>query len=281
MAYGAKIGWMHLDDYEHDVHSEAAERINHTFFPIDATDTYLLSGQLLDTLGTLFGDQSWLVDQVILPVVIRNPYVSRELLVRLIERLYTDINQSRAALLVQSPAIKEDAALVTLLAQLPSAAYGDTRNNAREALMRIGPEIVTDPNASTRTLFVLAQTVSGSRSMLRNAVLMHPKVRNNPAILAIFEDGTPELQPQLLAAVSAPARVKNMLADYLTHRWTHPDSSIGWNVLRDPDAGQNRDVLAVLANLSLSNDQGIVWAASRRLPEESLRRWEPDYVPMR
>lgn len=280
MAYGAKIGWVHLDDYEHEVPPGAAERVNQALYSIDETDSYLLSGQFLDTLGTLFGEQSWLVDQVLLPPVIRSPHVHRELLVRLIERLYTAINQSRARLLVQCPAIKDDAALLTLLAQLPNAAYANAQYEAREALLRLGPQIVTDPDASTRTLFVLAQTVYGSRSMLRSAVLMHPKVKNNPAILAIFEDGKPELQPQLLDAVSAPARVKNMLADYLTHRWTHPDSSIGWKLLHDPDAGQNRDVLSVLANLSLSNDQGIVWAASRRLPEESLRRWEPDYVPM-
>lgn len=282
MSDGHKIGWMHLFDYEHNVTSKVAERVNQALFPIDETNTYLLSGQLLDTLGTLFGEQSWLVDQVILPLVIRDPHVHPELLVRLIEHLYTDINQSRAVLLVQSPAVKDDAALLTLLAELPNGGprYLNVRNEAREALMRLGPDVVADSRASTRTLFVLAQTVSSTRSSLQSAVLMHPKVRSNPAILAIFEDARPELRPQLLAAVTAPARVKKMLADFLTHRWAHPDSSIGWNLLRDPDAGQNRDVLSVIANLSLSNGQGIVWAASRRLPEGSLRRWEPNYVPM-
>jgi len=58
------------------------------------------------------------------------------------------------------------------------------------------------------------------------------------------------------------------------------DSSYGWALLADSEAGQNQDVLLVLANLPISADQGIVWAASRRLPEGSLRRWEPDYIPM-
>jgi hypothetical protein len=237
-----------------------------------------LSGQLLDTLGPLFGEQSWLVDQVVLRTILRSPHVQRALLVRYVEKLYSNINQGHATLLVGLPKLQRDPGLLTLMVQLP---YGP-RNTASDALRRLGPDVVGDPNASTKTLFVLAQAVRGSvaDSGLRTALLRHPKVQDNPAILAIFEDDHPSLRPQLLAAVRAPKRVKNMLADYLAHRLYPRDSSYGWKVLNDPEAGRNVDALLVLANLSLGIDQGIVWAASRRLPEGSLRRWEPDYIPL-
>jgi hypothetical protein len=55
---------------------------------------------------------------------------------------------------------------------------------------------------------------------------------------------------------------------------------LGWVLLRDPQAGINADVLAVLANTALSRDQEVTWAASRRLPEEALRSWEYPSVPL-
>jgi hypothetical protein len=282
MMYGQMTGWMHVYDYEQGDSARAFRRVNQTLFRIGERDTYLLSGQLADTLGLLFGERSWLVEQVVLPTILRSPHVPRAVLARYVERLYSDVNQWRATLLIGLPKVLHDPGLLTLIAQLPNG--GTAGHAAREALRRLGPQLARDPRASTRTLFLLAQIVEGSPadSGIRTVLLEHPKVRANPAILAIFDDGTrtPTLRAELLAAVQAPKRVKRMLADYLDHRWHPRDSSFGWKLLRDPEAGWNRDALLVLANLQLSNDQGIVWLASRRLPEGSLRRWEPDYIPL-
>jgi hypothetical protein len=278
MAYGRKLGWLHLYDYENEGLAGTSSRVNHALLRIDESDSYLLSGQLLDALDPTFGGESPLVDQVVLPMTVESPHVYRALVFRLIGDLYAHVNQPRASLLVRTPKVQGDPELLTLMAGLPDPTYETVRDAARRTLHGMGRAVAADRDASTRALFVLAQTLQlPVDSGLRRALLHHRRVRDNPAILAILGD-----QPQLLAAVQASERVRSMLADYLMprRRWVQADSSYGWALLADSEAGQNQDVLLVLANLPISVDQGIVWAASRRLPEGSLRRWEPDYIPM-
>jgi hypothetical protein len=281
MAYGHRIGWLHSFDYDHNDSALTSRTLRDPPFQIEEGDSILLSGQLLDTLTVMYGDFNWLVEQVLLPTILGSPHVPRTLLARYVERLYPTVNQWHASVLIRHPKVLHDPGLLTLIANLPDGGppYEGARNTARQTLGQLGPELVRDLGTSTRTLFVLAQSVQNwPDPVLRSSLLKHPKARNSPAILAVLEDPAHPSQTQILAAVHASDRVKRMLADYLDRGW-QPRDSLGWRLLRDPEAGWNTDVLLVLVNLSVNNGQGIAWTASRRLPEESLRRWEPDYIP--
>lgn len=73
-----------------------------------------------------------------------------------------------------------------------------------------------------------------------------------------------------------------MLKEFLELGSFRPgQQALGEQLLHDPEAGSNPDVLAVLANLHLRRNQEVTWAASRRLPESALLLWEPSYVPVR
>jgi hypothetical protein len=114
------------------------------------------------------------------------------------------------------------------------------------------------------------------------ALVDHPHVRNNPATLTVLTRHWPQLMPRLLASVRAPDRIKQMLARYMAPPYFSSDTALGWTLLRDPEAGSNPDVLSVLVNTQLSDwpPFGVIYAASRRLPEDAFRSWEYPYVPL-
>jgi len=89
------------------------------------------------------------------------------------------------------------------------------------------------------------------------------------------------LRDTMLTAVRVPTSVRRDLRDYLAvpDRWLGLRSK-GQMLLDDPVTGANRDVLLVLANTVLPHGQEVVWAASRRLPEEAYGRWKFEYKPI-
>lgn len=266
LAYNGTIGWLSSDDHP----SKA--------FPVAATDTFLFSLAFQDALAARFGRWSN-VEAAIYRLLLQQSDVPRSLLMRYIERVYANIDQQLVMALAQSPAVKRDSEMLTLLANLPDGGppFLGARQAARLALQGLAPEIVRDTATSARTLFVVAQMVSDSA--LDDAIARHPNARSNPAILAILARAHPLVRAQMITAVRAPERVKRLLAAWLENRQAMADiENPGRSPLDDPEAGANSDVLSVLANYA---GQELAWAASRRLPESALRRLEPDYVPIR
>jgi hypothetical protein len=114
-----------------------------------------------------------------------------------------------------------------------------------------------------------------SDSALAAAVVQHPNGRSNTAILAVLAGQYAFARPSALASVHASDRVRRLVAALFER--TLADS--GRQVLDDREAETNQNVLLVLANCCVS--QEIAWAATRRLPEGALKRFELDYVPQR
>ncbi len=280
---GRKLGWIDIRDYDNTPGLDT--RIRRGWFLPTVEDWYLFSRAFLDTLYVHFGEYEFVVEQVVLPLVSGSPHAPRDLLVHLAERLYARVDQSLARLLTRAPVVQSDPEILTLLAGLPNGGppYEKARRHALEALLRLGPELVRDPYTSERTLFLLAlapQPVPADTTLIHQLV-DHPKVRSNPATLTVLLKYSQEAKVQLLGSLRALERVKRLLVEYLERR-TYPDGGeFGARLLSDPEAGSNPDVLAVLANLTLSSTPEITLAASRRLPEGALMRWEPSYVPAR
>lgn len=281
---GDKVGWATIRD--HCETPELMARVSRDWFEPHVEDQYLFSPQFLDTLSAHFGPGDPLVNLVILRLVTGSPHAPRGLLIHLAEELYTRVDQPLARMLTSAPAAQTDPVVLTLLANLPSGGppYDGARAHAREVLRRLAPALVRDSSMTERTLFVLAQVLQpfSSDTILIREIAEHPKVRGNPAILTVLAENRREFRPSLLASVRASERVKRMLAEYLEDGSSRSgESELGDRLLRDDEAGYNQDVLVVLANLFLSRDQEVTWAASRRLPESALMRWEPSYVPVR
>jgi hypothetical protein len=284
LKYGSRIGWLDHDNY--DRNDSLKVQIQGSMFPTASLDAYLLSEEFTDSLRAQLGSFSPLVDQVILPLVLHSPNVPRARLLHYTESLYGEVQQWLANLLVGIPKVNEDPDLLTLLANLPEGGppYASTAAAAGERLRKMAPGLLRDPQLSTRTLFLLVRDVPRylepreSEPALLPVLIAHPKVRNDPTFLAVLWQFRPELLPQLLASVHAPDSAKKLLNRYLVRG--RPDSTAAWALLRDPATGSNPDILAVLANAETGDSQEIMWAASRRLPEEALRSREPPNIPL-
>ncbi|MFL5402912.1 MAG: hypothetical protein ACJ8BF_08860 [Gemmatimonadales bacterium] len=286
LKYGSRIGWLEHDDYERDDSVKA--RVRGRMFRSEDLDEYLLSEKFDTRLRTRLGRYSPMADQVILPLVLRNPQVPRRRLLHYVESLYGDVQQWLANLLVGIPKVQQDADLLTLLANLPRAGgppYASTAGVARDRLREMAPVLLRDPHLSTRTLFVLAVelprfiAVGESGPRLLPELIAHPKVRSNPAMLAVLWQFRPEIGPQLLASIDASDSAKKVLSRYLV-RGQRPDTAVARTLLDDPVAGSNLDVLTVLANTDMGDNYEIMMAATRRLPEQALKSREGPTVPL-
>lgn len=281
LVFAGRAGWIALHDLEGD--SAMIARVRRDWFEPRADDDYLFSIALADTLVALRGIHDSAVRAPILRLVLGSPHAPSRLLVHLARSLYPQVHQPLAGLLAEAPAARSDPWVLTLLATLPNGGppYEGARRLAREALRELAPSVARDPDAHETTLFVLAQVLEPHRgdSLLIRTLADHPRVRDNLAILTVLSAHDPETRERVLASVRAPARVKELLADYLGGGWIlQHEEDPGEDLLRDPEAMSNLDVLEVLANAPGSS-YDVRWTASRRLPEHALRRWEPLYVP--
>lgn len=280
LQYGKKIGWIGLTDFEHN--ERLKRHIEEHMFSISAEDTYLLSQSFLDTVSALHGRHGGLVDEAMLPMMLKSPYLPRARLVRYAEGLYSELDRSLASLLIGLPRVQADAELLTLLANLPFP-YNDASDAARQQLRKLAPGLIARTSTSARTLCIVATMLSWvSDTSLRRAMAAHPNVRRNPATLTVLATRLPRLgarlDAQLVAAVRAPERIKKLVAQYIPEARRSARTEMGWALLRDPVGSGNEDVLTVLAN---GGDQDLMWAASRRLPEGALRCMERPYIPLR
>jgi hypothetical protein len=114
---------------------------------------------------------------------------------------------------------------------------------------------------------------------LARRIAEHPNGRANAAILGVVSERTAALRTRMLATIRASPRVRAELAAYLSSQESVGFSKSGKRLLNDTEAGTNEDVLLVLANTG--PNQEIMFAASRRLPEEALRRLDYTYRPIR
>ena len=282
LKYGGQIGWLRVDDYEQphvlrDPQEGGA-------FPLASRDAYLFSVEFIDTLAAATGPYGAIVRHVVLPALFRHPNAPQAFLLRYARPLYAHFDAEIAYMIVSAPASKNDAEVLTLLAALPNGAkpYENARISARTALHALAPSLIGDQRTPARTLFLLAQTLEVWRdSALVIALARHPNVRRNVATLTVLSDIVPFLGDTMLTAVRAPTSVRRDLWDYLSvpDQWLGRRSK-GQKLLDDPVTGANRDVLLVLANTVLPHGQEVVWAASRRLPEEAYGRWKFEYKPI-
>jgi hypothetical protein len=270
---GPRLGWVKLWNYDGSARNAVRYVGDHMFRPTP-DDAYVLSQEFTDTVAALHWRHSALVDQALLPMVLQSPFVSRSRLVNYAKGLFIELDQALAAQLVDVPKVRQDAELLTLLANLPSP-YTWASDVARQVIQKRASELIARPDVSPRTLFVLATVLHpNSDSALMMSIAAHPNAKQNPAILTVLAVNHPRLHGQLLDAVHASPRVKEMLGRVLSSRGAE---SLGWALLRDEEAGANEDVLLVLANMGW---QEVMWAAARRLPETALSRSERPFIPL-
>jgi hypothetical protein len=140
-------------------------------------------------------------------------------------------------------------------------------------LDKLAAVLVHDPTTSARTLWVLANVIrADDDSATAAAIARHPNGRANPAVLSRVAVNHPWVRPELVASLHVSERVRRMVAALLE---SHEPAPLAQRLLDDPEAGKSLDVLLVLANRFANN------AATRRLPEGSLRWLERDYVLIR
>ena len=219
-------------------------------------------------------------------MLFRSAHAPRAFLRRAIDRLFIVGDEETARLLVTVPAVLRAADMLTDLALLPGCTrgYEDTRYRAKNGLRALALILIRDTSVSVRTLFVLAQTLdsdaNGVHSLnypLAAALAEHPKVRQNPAILAILADPYPPLRGQAVAAVPASSQVRDILAAFLEPQTEAEAKRKGIIAFANPAIRTNVDALLLLANMSMSRIPDVVIAASRLLPDTAYRRWAWGY----
>jgi len=259
LAYHGKIGWLRSDTA---VHSP---------FPLAATETFLFSVAFHDTIMARLGPYNQ-VDNLIAPLLLQQPQVPRPLLMRYVERVYADIDDRIASLLANSPAVEREPDILTIVANMPGPLYRASETATRK-LDKLAAVLVHDPTTSARTLWVLANVIrADDDSATAAAIARHPNGRANPAVLSRVAVNHPWVRPELVASLHVSERVRRMVAALLE---SHEPAPLAQRLLDDPEAGKSLDVLLVLANRFANN------AATRRLPEGSLRWLERDYVLIR
>ena len=270
--YKGSVGWVFVEDMDERDRGEMRSRLDS--FPSSALDRQILTQGFLDTLYHTAGGRE---ADLIRDLVIRHPALPRSVLADQVERLYEAPDEGLGKLIAGLPSVRDDVDLLTLLAYLP---YDGGKEAAIKRLTALIPRLVHDSSTPARTMFIVARAIQISEdTTLVRRVAEHPSVRDNTAILAALSVNHRELRPRMIANLHASPRVRAALAAYLATGEPVGITGPGRRLLEDPEAGTNRDVLLVLANAG--SNQEIVWAASRRLPEEALRGLDYTYRPIR
>jgi hypothetical protein len=275
LQYKGSIGWLSMNNYD-DQTLTTPQAFRRDSFPASAADAFLMSHALLDTMARALGSATAPGVTELRDFVARHPAVPRSTLVGHVESLYAVPDERFGRLLATAPRVRDDSELLTLLAYLP---YEGGKTEARNRLIELAPTLIHDPTTSERTLFLLAQWAGRYvNTPLHRELRDHPNARTSIPVLTIIAFSDREARQRAVAAVRASQRVRDMLTFYL-ERGNAPGVDVGMQLLRDPEAGTNVDVLLVLANAGI--DYEVLHAASRRLPETALRSLDFTYHPIR
>jgi hypothetical protein len=264
LAYRGKIGWLRSDTAVRNP------------FSIAAADTFLFSVAFHDTIVARLGRYNDL-DNRICSLLLQQPQVPRALLMRYLERVYRDVDSHLAGLLANSPAVERERDILAIIANLPIAGenppfYGPSET-AKEKLATLAPVLLRDSTTPARTLWILAHMrLEGDDSVIVAGIAQHPNARANSAILSALAVNHTWLRPNVVASLRASERIRRAVADLLAA--PHPEALMR-QLLDDPEAGTNLDVLLVLANRFAHP------VATRRLPEGSLGRVNSEFVLIR
>lgn len=257
LEYRGRVGWLASDT-----------AIGHRFAPA-ASDTFLFSVAFHDTIIARFGRFNHL-DEAITTLVLQQAHVPRPLLMRYLERVYEDVDGNLARKLADAPALEHEPDILARIASLPLVFYlaSDT---AKARLAKLAPVLVHDTTTSARTLWVLASMIRADAddSLITASIARHPNGRANPAILSRLAVNHAWVRPNVVASLRVSERVRSEVAALLD---SHDPAPLIHKLLDDPEAGYNADVLLVLNN-RFGNE-----IATRRLPEDTFRWLDPDYV---
>lgn len=271
LQYNCAIGWLSMENYD-DRSLPYPHAFRRDSFPAPAADAFLMSQALLDTMARALGSATAREVVALRDFVALTPAMPRATVVRHVESLYASPDERFGKLLAAAPRVRDDGELLTLLALLP---YEGGKTEATNRLIALAPTPIHDTTTSTRTLFLLAQW-SGTymNTPLFRELRDHPNARASIPVQTVLAISDREARQRAVAAVRASRRVRHALTFYL-ERGNAAGVDVGMQLLRDPEAGTNEDVLLVLANASI--DFEVLYAASRRLPETALRRQDFTY----